>query len=129
MKLIDFCVYTVNSSVLSIAFGESYLEGQTNRIRMAYSSLVVKALLKHLYYRNCDAATESFNMSLDLLRVADYYNIPSLWKDVVAVVLASQDDWFPLPQVFEALLFVSKSTVCHPTLAKLTEKLMNVLVK
>lgn len=120
--------FVVNSEVLSAALGESFLEGRTNRISMMFSAEVVMALLKHQYYRNLDAAAESFSVTIELLRVSEYYDIQGLWNDLVSVILASDSDWFQLPQVFEAFHFVAKSSMRYTPATELIEKLMNVLV-
>lgn len=119
---------SVNSKVLSTALGEMYLEGQTNRIKMMFSTCVVKALLKHQYYRSVDAAAESCSIALDLLRLSDYYDVPCLWNDVVAVFVASDHDWFELTDVFETFNFVAKCIERYDSAAKLIDKLMHVFV-
>lgn len=121
-------VFLVNSEVLSIALGKVYLEGQTNKIKMEYSGSVVKALLEHQYYRSVDAAAESCSVSLELLRLADYYDISCLWIDVVAVFVASDPDWFQLSQVFETFHFLAKCTGRYDSAVKLVDKLMHVFV-
>lgn len=115
--------------MLAVALGKAYLEGQTNRVEMMFSASVVKAFLRHQYYRNLDAAADSFTIALELLRVADYYNVMSLWNDIVNIFLASSDDWFQVGQVFEAFEFLAKCSSRHPAATQLLQKLIKVLVK
>lgn len=119
-------LYTVNSRVISTALeGETYLEGQTSRLKMMYSEPVVKALLKYLYYRNLDAAAESCLVALDLLRASDYYHLDNLWNDVTTLFLRSELGWFT-QQIYllETFNFVAKVAARHHNTDELARKLM-----
>lgn len=120
--------YIANSSVISLALQETYLEGQTSRIKVDYSSNVGMALVKYVYYRNMDAAAESCSIALDLLRASDYYSIKNLWNDVVLLFLRSEESWFDLVVLFETFDFIVKVCNRYSNSDEMVRKLISVFV-
>ncbi|ODM87948.1 BTB and MATH domain-containing protein 42 [Orchesella cincta] len=88
------CFLKVHSPVLRALLEGSFEEAKTSEIKMEYSAESIKSLLDYMYTMNFREAVNCSTLAVELLEVANYYQVKLLEEKLMELFLQKANSWF-----------------------------------
>lgn len=80
-------------------------EGISSSAELGMSERAINALLAYLYYWEIKEAAEFPSVAFELLVASDKYDIARLRQSMTELIMAKENEWFPVGVAFKLLQF------------------------